>query len=298
MKPGPVVSICMPTYNRAHMVGLAIDAILSQSFPDFELIIVNDGSKDHTKVILADYAARDPRIKVINKDNEGIPDTVNRGWKEATGHFVTWTSDDNLYYPQTLERLVGYLQSHPETMLVYTDCRYIDGDGNPMYNMQCKGPDVLQYECPIMGCLLFRRSVFEHTDMFRKRWRRVHDYDFYRRIWKTFRVDHLPECLYDYRLHAASMTGDHYAMTTEHAELLDSVSESSAERRAAWGACWQEIARQAVRDNRPWKAVAYDIRAAIVQPSRTPQAWSRLWRTSYSLVPNPIQRLWRLAKSR
>ena len=286
----------MPTYNRAHMVGLAIDAVLNQTWQNFELIIVNDGSKDATKDILADYVRRDSRIKVINKENEGIPDTVNRGWQEARGEYVTWTGDDNLYYSETLQTLVSHLESHPDTMLVYTDCRYIDGDGNVMYHLQCKGPDALQYECPIMGCLLFRRSVFDHTDMFRKRWRRVHDFDFYRRIWKQFRVDHLPECLYDYRLHAASMTGDHYAMTTEQAELLDSVAESSAERRAAWGACWHEIARQAVRDGRPWKAVFYDLKAASWQPSRAGDAWSRLWRTAYQLVPSPVQRAWRSVK--
>ncbi len=278
------------------MIGEAIDAILGQTYQNFELIIVNDGSKDNTEEILKKYQQRDKRVHYITKNNEGIPDTVNRGWREAKGKYITWTSDDNLYYPNTLERLVNYLELNPETWLVYTDCRYIDGEGAPMYNVSCKGPEALANECPIMGCLLFRREVFDHVDMFQRRWRRVHDYDFYRRIWCKFRVDHLPECLYDYRLHAESMTGNHFAMTTEHAELLASTASGSRERRQIWANCWHEIAKQAIRDGRQWRAVTFESRAAVQEPSRLPAAFSLLWRTLYQYTPTSLKNAWRATK--
>jgi glycosyltransferase involved in cell wall biosynthesis len=292
----PLVSIAMPTFNRAHLVGQAIDAILGQTYPHLELIIVNDGSRDSTPDVLDDYARRDSRIRVIHKENEGIPDTVNRGWREARGTYVTWTSDDNLYHDNAIATMVNYLETHGDVALVYTDCRYIDGDGKILGCPQGLEPQRLEDYCAIAGCLLFRRDVFDHLAMFRREWKRCHDFDFYHRVYKKFRVARIPEVHYDYRLHAASMTGDHWAMTTEHAALLASYATNGKGRRAAWANCWHEIARQAQREHRNWKAVWYFFRAAILQPSRFWTFWRMLWTTSYELVPRPIQQSWRSIK--
>lgn len=289
----PLVSITMPTFNRAHMVGLAIDAILGQTYANIELIIVNDGSRDNTRDVLDRYARQDARIRVIHKENEGIPDTVNRGWREARGKYVTWTSDDNLYHPTTIEVMVKFLEGHSETVLVYTDCRYIDGEGRVLFCPRGSEPEMLESHCPIMGSLLFRRTVFEHVDMFRKQWKRVHDYDFYRRVWKRFSVARIPLALYDYRLHEASMTGNHYAMTTEHARLLASVAESGAAKSAAWGWCWHELARQAEREGRHWSAVGYYLRAALRQPGRFATFRKSLWGTLHLYAPERLRHAWR-----
>jgi glycosyltransferase involved in cell wall biosynthesis len=277
-------------------VGQAIDAILGQTYAHLELIIVNDGSRDNTQDVLDAYARRDPRIRVIHKENEGIPDTVNRGWREARGKYITWTSDDNLYHDNAIATMVDYLESHGDIALAYTDCRYIDGDGAILGYPQGHEPHKLEDYCAISGCLLFRREVFDHLEMFRREWKRCHDFDFYHRVYKKFPVARIPEVHYDYRLHAASMTGDHWAMTTEHAALLASYATDSKGRRAAWGSCWHEIARQAQREHRDWKAVWYYFRAATRQPSRFPACWRTLWTTCYRLVPGPIQQSWRNIK--
>jgi glycosyltransferase involved in cell wall biosynthesis len=292
----PLVSIVMPTYNRAHMVGQAIDAILGQTYLNLELIIVNDGSHDGTRDLLDEYARRDPRVRVIHKINEGIPDTVNRGWHEARGKYVTWTSDDNLYHRSAIARMVSFLETRSDIALVYTDARYIDGAGDVLGYPQGHEPHKLEDYCAIAGCLLFRREVFDHLEMFRRQWKRCHDFDFYHRVYKRFGVARIPEVHYDYRLHAASMTGDHWAMTTEHATLLASYATDRKGRRAAWAGCWHEIARQAQRERRDWKAVWYYLRAAILQPSRFQAFWRTLWTTCYGFVPRPIQRSWRSIK--
>jgi len=294
----PLVSITMPTYNRAHLVGLAIDAVLGQTYANFELIIVNDGSRDNTRDVLDACARQDPRVRVIHKENEGIPDTVNRGWRESRGKYVTWTSDDNLYHPTTIEVMVDFLERHTETALVYTDCRYIDADGKVLFCPPGSEPDVLESYCPIMGSLLFRRAVFEDVDMFRKQWKRVHDYDFYRRIWMRFPVARIPEVLYDYRLHDASMTGNHYAMTTEQAQLLASFAAGASARRAAWGWCWHELARQAERENRHWSAVGYYLRAAFQQPKRFATFRKSLRGTLHIYSPELLRNAWRMLTRR
>lgn len=283
----------MPTFNRAHLVGEAVEAVLAQTYPNFELIIVNDGSRDDSRQVLDEYARRDSRVRVIHKDNEGIPSTVNRGWRESRGKYVTWTSDDNRYHATSIEVMVAFLESHPDVAMVYTDCRHIDGEGKVIGFPPGQEPQLLETGCPIAGCLLFRREVFEKIEMFRREWTRCHDFDFYHRVYKAYPVARIPEVLYDYRVHAASMTGNEYAITTEHARLLTSYARSWRERRVIWGVCWAMIARQGNRQNKPWKSAWYLLRAAMNQPSRLAQFWSAFWTACYSLVPGPIQHCWR-----
>jgi glycosyltransferase involved in cell wall biosynthesis len=286
----------MPTYNRAHMIGQAIDAILQQTYHRLELIVVNDGSKDNTPELLRGYVRRDPRVRVINKENQGIPLTVNRGWRESIGEYLTWTSDDNIYDPTAIEVMAGHLESHRDTMMVYTDCRYIDADGNTLGYPAGRDAYHLETECVIAGCLLFRRRVLEEVEMFRPDWMRCHDYDFYRRVYKRFKIERIPEVLYSYRFHQASMSGDVFAITTEHARLLSSYGADGPGTRMAWAWCWNEIARQAHRDGQMWRAVWYWLKASFQERNRFPTFWRALWTTLYSYVPMPIQRLWRAVK--
>ncbi len=292
----PLVSIVIPTYNRAKLLPIALEACLQQTHHHLEIIVVNDGSRDNTVEVLAKYQNLDSRIRVIHKQNEGIPDTVNRGFREARGEYVTWTSDDNVYHPEAIATMVDYLETQKDIMLVYGDTRYIDGYGKVIREQQGGDPELLETDCPIMGCLLFRRAVFETLEPFRRQWKRTHDYDFYRRVYKRFKVARIPRVLYDYRLHAASMTGDHYAMTTEAAQLLDSVAENPAQRRAAWARCWHEIARQAQRENRPWKAVWYYLKASFQEARRAKIFLDALWRTAYGSLPPVAQKAWRRLK--
>lgn len=295
--PGGLVTICMPTYNRAHMVGQAIEAVLGQTYSNLELIIVNDGSKDDTRKVLDDYARRDPRIRVIDKENEGIPDTVNRGWREARGEYVTWTSDDNLYHPTTLEVMVNELREHPNVGLVYTDCRNIDADGNVLGERQGQDPQVLEYDCPIMGCLLFRSSVFERVGMFRKQWPRCHDFDFYRRVSRQFPVRRVPQVLYDYRVHEASMSGDFHALRTEVARVI--VSDLGAGQSAAevWAECWHHLGRKALREGRRWRATGYFLRAGLRAPRHLGTFSDTLWKSVYASLPSLVQQQWRACKA-
>ncbi len=294
----PLVSIVMPTFNRAHLVGLAIEAVRGQTYPNLELIIVNDGSRDNTRDVLDAVAQQDARIRVIHKDNEGIPATVNRGWRAARGQYVTWTSDDNLYHAEAIATMVDFLETHADVALVYTDCRYIDAAGAVLGYPPGHEPHKLEDYCAIAGCLLFRRRVFDQLEMFRSEWKRCHDFDFYHRVYKKFPVARIPQVHYDYRLHAASMTGDHWAMTTEHAALLASYATDRHGRRKAWSSCWHEIARQRQRDGRDWSAIWYFFRAALLQPSRLRVFWRTLWTTCYGRVPRPLQASWRHIKRR
>lgn len=292
----PLVSIVIPTYNRAVLLPKALDACVSQTYQNLEVIVVNDGSRDNTEGVLRDYAARDARIRFITKANEGIPDTVNRGFREARGQYVTWTSDDNYYYPEAINEMICFLEKHADVSMVYADSRYIDGNGNDLGVVEAREPDSLEYHCAPAGCLLFRREVLDKVGPFRRQWVRCHDFDFYHRIYKAFRVARLPKVLYTYQWHDDSMSGNHVEHVLEHSRLMASYAENGRQRRDAWAAGYRELARSMHRDGRHWRSVYYQLRAALCQPERAAGLWRSLWTTSYASMPLWVKNGWRRAK--
>ena len=117
----PKISVILPTYNREAMLPNALDSILNQTFPDFELIVINDGSIDNTQKILEKYAAKDKRIKIINHEkNKGIVCGLNEGLEQAKGEYIARMDDDDISYPKRFEIQLAYMQEHPDVAIVGT----------------------------------------------------------------------------------------------------------------------------------------------------------------------------------
>ena len=291
-----LVSIVLPTYNRASLLPQALDACLAQTYRNIEVIVVNDGSQDNTDEVLRKYALQDSRVRFISKMNEGIPDTVNCGFSEACGKYITWTSDDNYYYPDAIKEMVTFLGSHPDVAMVYTDCRYINGDGDDLGIVEAKEPDSLQYHCAPAGCLLFRHEVFEKVEPFRREWVRCHDFDFYHRIYEKFKVARLPRVLYAYRAHEASMSGNHEAHVIEHCTLMCTWVLERDLRAKVWAEGYAEIARSLGREGRNWRAVYYQLKAFLNDHTRLSALGDALWRTGYNSLPTIVHTAWRFVK--
>ena len=121
-------SIVLPTYNHAKFLGPALQSILGQTFGDFELIIVNDGSTDETAALLA--GVQHPKVRVITQENQGLPRALNNGFATARGEYWTWTSADNIAGPTWLEELVKALnESPPEVGYASSGYAMIDAKG-------------------------------------------------------------------------------------------------------------------------------------------------------------------------
>lgn len=127
----PRVSVIMPTYNRAHLIGFAIDSVLAQTYRDFEIIVVDDGSTDNTREVLSIY--RD-RITYIFQENAGPSTARNRGIQVATGEFLTFLDSDDTISPTKLELQVAYLEAHPDIEVVYSGWQIISEDGGILQN--------------------------------------------------------------------------------------------------------------------------------------------------------------------
>lgn len=294
----PLVSIIVPTFNRADMLPEALDSCLAQTYRNVEIVVVNDGSSDHTADVLERYAARDPRVRCFSKPNEGIADTLNFGHAQARGDYLTWSSDDNLYYPDAIASMVEVLESRPELGLVYADARFIDGENRVLKIVQPPEPEAMLKEGFIQAAVLYRRAVFAATGGYRRRWVRCQDFDFYIRAYKVCKVAHLPRVIYDYRLHEMSMSGNHAALVMENAALLDSHAESHAARRAVWAYHLGYLGRHFENRWQFWRAAAYYGRAIPYQGRRIRDCGRVLGLATYASLPEGVKTAWRWLKRR
>lgn len=125
-----LLSIIIPVYNAEKYIRQTLDSILSQPFRDYELLLVNDGSTDGSLVILNEYAKKTPLIRVINKKNEGVSATRNRGIREAKGKFLYFMDADDLLHPKFLTLMTGELEKAGADIVV---CDYTTFYTRPRY---------------------------------------------------------------------------------------------------------------------------------------------------------------------
>lgn len=220
-----LVSVVLPVFNGARYVGLSIESVLGQTFPEFELIVVDDGSTDQTPAILARYSG-DSRIRVVRQENRKLPAALNAGFAQASGEFFTWTSADNLMKPGMLAKLVGFLNANATAEMVYADEELIGESGEPALHAKfCEiyqdppGSNVLRRPRDpgelnfvqnnfIGGCFLYRAWAARIVGDYDPDCFGFEDYDYWQRMNVLFRAAHLgePDVLYSYRLHAGSLT--------------------------------------------------------------------------------------------
>nr|WP_290223445.1 glycosyltransferase [Trichocoleus desertorum] len=123
----PQISVVIPAYNAEKTIKATIDSVLSQTFSDFELIVVNDGSLDTTLNIVANI--QDPRIKLISQPNSGPQKSRNRGIREAQGEYLSFLDADDLWTPDKLEAQLKALQANPDAAVAYSWTNWIDETG-------------------------------------------------------------------------------------------------------------------------------------------------------------------------
>jgi glycosyl transferase family 2 len=129
MDTTPLVTIAIPTQNRAELLAEAIDSALAQTFDDFEVLVSDDASTDGTGELVAKYT--DPRLRYVRHETKlGMAGNWNYGWKEARGRYVTILHDDDYLAPTFLERAVAAFEAAPETSLVYAKVLLVNKDGD------------------------------------------------------------------------------------------------------------------------------------------------------------------------
>lgn len=220
----PLVSIVLPVYNGEQFLRKSIDSVIAQTFQNWELLILDDCSTDATPDIAKEYAQKDSRILYHrNEKNLRLPGNLNKGFSLAKGEYLTWTSDDNMYRPTAIEKLVRALQENPDAHLAFASCRIIDENDNPvefiMVNELSKkrivGVD------SVGACFLYTRKAYETVGDYDTAYILVEDFDYWQRIFHHFDTVTIEEILYDYRYHSGALTS---TMKQEvHAKTLEQV---------------------------------------------------------------------------
>lgn len=113
-------SIILATYNRAHLLPRAIESVLKQSFQDWELLVVDDGSLDHTPSLMKEYCKKDSRIRFISKEHSGLSKTRNKGIEMAQGKYCTFLDSDDEYKADHLQQNFEYLKNDPELKMIHS----------------------------------------------------------------------------------------------------------------------------------------------------------------------------------
>lgn len=203
----PRISIVLPTYNGEKYLADSIESVIAQTIRDWELIIVDDCSVDNTYSIAMGYAEKDSRIRVIrNEKNSRTSAALNNGFAHAKGDYLTWTSDDNLYYEDALEVMSEYLDNNPECGLAYCDMGYIGEDNEIPYSYMRVDPEEMCIKCVVGGCFLYRRQVLNTVGGYSEEYYLVEDYDYFLRISKKYELHRIPEVKYLFRIHPGAQS--------------------------------------------------------------------------------------------
>lgn len=204
-----LVSIVLPVYNGEKFLRDSIESIIGQTYKNLEIIVVDDCSTDSTPSIVKEYAKKDKRVLYYkNPTNLRLPKNLNRGFSLSSGEYLTWTSDDNIYFPNAIEKMVEVLETHKRVDFVYASCQIIDECGKQIEEFRVKkGKERLIVGTNVVGaCFMYTRKVYETIGDYDPQLTLVEDFDYWQRICSQFNSYGIEETLYAYRRHANALT--------------------------------------------------------------------------------------------
>ena len=210
----PLISVLFPVYNGSLFLGQAIQSILDQTYDNFEIIIINDGSTDESAAIIQKY--KDSRMRYYEQVNQGLAATLNRAIKLAKGKYVARQDQDDISLPQRFEKQVDFLESNLDHGMVGTWATIIREDG--MADQEHSHPaesSMLKYELLfnnpfVHSSMMIRKDVFDKVGFYStdKSRQPPEDYELWSRIAREFEVANIPEILHVYREVPNSMSRD------------------------------------------------------------------------------------------
>ncbi|SEQ02808.1 Glycosyl transferase family 2 [Faunimonas pinastri] len=203
------ISVVLPVRNGEAFIASAVESIRRQTFADFELLLVDDGSVDGTPAIVADLARQDSRIRLLHQPGLGLVPALSLGLQQSTGAFVARMDGDDLAAPERLERQLAFLSEHSHVALVGTQIRYMDATGRLTGDLSHYPLAPGDVETALMerGCCISHPTIMARRDAlvsiggYRSAFLAAEDYDLFLRLADSHALANLPEALLDYRRH-------------------------------------------------------------------------------------------------
>ena len=277
----PRVSVVIPTYNRADLIGETIASVLNQSYTDFELIVVDDGSTDNTREVVSSFNAP---ITYSYQSNQGISPARNNAIKASNSEYIALLDSDDVWVSNKLEHQVKLLESQPDVGCVYCDYEFIEKDGNrvPSPPSYISYPlkrgrilkDLMYFDFIFPSNLLIRRSCFQDVGLFDAEMTPAEDLDLLLQISKRYLIDYAPERLCYIRRHLDNTPSNSIGHATmkvlaKHLSLEDTREALGQEWRAVYRDCYINIATWYYFCEDMSKARKYFLKALMVMPSDT-----------------------------
>lgn len=208
----PLVSVLLPVYNGAEYLTAAIESILSQTYQNFELIIINDGSHDDSAKIISQFG--DSRIRAYRQNNQGLAASLNRAIQLAQGKYLARQDQDDLSLPQRFQRQVEFLESYEEWGMVGTWAKILSKNKTvPKLHSHPSESSVLKFELLfdnpfVHSSMMIRKVVFDCVGLYStdKARQPPEDYELWSRVARKFKVANIPEVLHIYRDVPSSMS--------------------------------------------------------------------------------------------
>ena len=227
----PKVSVIIPAYNSMTYLPATIENVLEQTFTDFEVLVVDDGSSDRTAAWVAQI--RDRRVRLISQPNQGASGARNTGITQAKGEYLAFLDADDLWHPTKLEKQVRCLDNHPEVGLVYTWTLLIDRQGKPtgrIFASHAEGDvwqQLVQHNITESGSSpMVRRCCFETVGLFDLDLAHAEDWDMCLRIATRYRFKVITEPLVYYRQHLNSKSKNWQRMEKSFYRIIDKAFQS------------------------------------------------------------------------
>jgi glycosyltransferase involved in cell wall biosynthesis len=233
MITAPAITVLMPVYNGRAFIAAAIESVLRQTFTDFELLIVDDGSTDDTLAVIARFD--DPRIQVLSQQRLGVAGALNTGIAAARADIIARFDADDICLPQRLAIQYAFLQQHPDHILVGADVDYIDAEGE--YVFTCRLPahtdtDIraLPYIiCPfIHSVVMYRRAAVLEAGGYVVAAHGFEDHLLWHRLLPLGSFANLTEVLLQVRLNPGSVTMDDRWMPQDYLRVKAAVLRNGA----------------------------------------------------------------------
>lgn len=196
----PLIDIIIPTYNRALVLKRAIDSVLNQSFRDFHLIIVDDGSTDHTQEILSEYEYN-PQLTLLKKSNAGVSSARNFGVANSSASWIAFLDSDDEWLPLKLQKAVDFIKGSPTTEFIHTDEIWIRHGVRVNPPLKYKKHQENLFERSLEFCIispstsLMTRALFDKYGPFNESYPVCEDYDLWNKILAFENIGYLPDQL-------------------------------------------------------------------------------------------------------
>lgn len=214
MDERPIISVLMPVYNSERYVAGSVESVLRQTLPDFEFIIVDDGSTDRSLEILRTYAAKDSRIRLTSRENKGVARTRNEMLVQARGEFIAVMDADDIALPERFALQVSFLRTHPEVVCIGGAYEIIDEVGRlltclspPRENGEIQQQALAGHGSICHSCAMIRRSSLLDINGYDEAFTIAPDLDLWLRLGEIGELVNLKEPILKYRIHTNSISG-------------------------------------------------------------------------------------------